>query len=91
MPERARFEPRFTLSILYLFAFFFFYCSAFAAPALFEVLRSVPPGPEQEAAAERAAREALQGRIVPALIAAVITAAGLIWAGALPGMRRPPR
>jgi ABC-type sulfate transport system permease component len=88
MTERARFEPRFTLSLVYLFGFFFLFCLLFAAPALFEVWREVPPGPEQQAAAERAARAALGGRVLPAFVAALLTVAGLTYANALPGMRR---
>ena len=39
-------KPRFTLGILYVMAFFFVYCFALAGPALWNVLQTVPPGPE---------------------------------------------
>jgi hypothetical protein len=88
MPPRARFEPRFSLSLMYVFACFFLYALLLAAPALLEVWRSVPAGPEQQAAAERAAREAVSGRLVFAFLAALVTVAGLAYWNALPGMRR---
>ena len=66
-------KPRFTLGILYVMAFFFVYCFALAGPALWNVLQTVPPGPEQEALASQAAQEAVQSRLWVALAAAVIT------------------
>jgi len=89
MAARARFEPRSTLGLLYFFACFFLYCLLLAAPALFEVARSMPPGPEQQEAARRAAQEALRGRLPVALLAALLTVGALAWARALPGMRGP--
>ena len=91
LPPRggATFRPRFTLTILYFFAFLLLFCAALAAPALLEVLRSVPPGPEQEAAAREAARRALVTPRVPiAALAALATTALGIVARILPGLRR---
>jgi ABC-type sulfate transport system permease component len=83
------FQPRFTLSLLYLFGFFLLYCLLFVAPELYEVLRNVPPGPEQEEAAREAAREAIRPRLLYALGAALFTTAVGARAGWLPGMRPP--
>ena len=91
LPPRggATFRPRFTLTILYFFAFLLLFCIAITAPALFEVLRSTPPGPEQQAIAREAARRAV-GPWLPlaALAALVVTGIG-IYARALPGFREP--
>jgi hypothetical protein len=80
-------RPRFTLGMLYLFGFFFLFCLILILPALWEVLRSMPPGPEQQAAAEEAAREAAAGKL--GLAFALATAAtGLgMYRGWLPGTR----
>ena len=83
------FRPRFTLTILYLAGFFLLYCVALAAPVLLEVARSVPPGPEQQAASFDAARAAMGPRLPIALAAAVATTALGIVARVLPGLRRP--
>jgi ABC-type Fe3+ transport system permease subunit len=80
-------KPRFTLGIIYVMAFFFAYCFALAGPALWEVLTTVPPGPEQEALASRATQEALQSRLWIALAAAVATTALGMAKGWLPGTR----
>jgi TctA family transporter len=88
-PRRATFQPRFTLGLLYLVAFFVVYCLLLAAPALIEVANSVPPGPEQEEAAARAAKEAVQSRLWMAGVAALVTTAIGIRAGVLPGTRTP--
>ncbi|MGH0031792.1 MAG: hypothetical protein ACQGVC_18545 [Myxococcota bacterium] len=80
-------RPRFTLGMLYLFAFFFLFCLLLVAPALWEVLHSMPPGPEMEAAANRAAREAMQGKMLLAFaLATAATGAGM-YTGWLPGTR----
>jgi hypothetical protein len=89
MAARARFQPRFTLTLLYLFLLFYLYMRVIAAPALFEVWRSVPPGPAQDAAADAAARAALQGRVWIAFVAALVSVALLAYANVLPGIRRP--
>jgi hypothetical protein len=84
---RTTFEPRFTLSILYLFGFFFVYCLLLVSPALWEVLRSVPTGPEQEEAARIAAQAAIQPRLWIAVVAAASTTILGAHFRVLPGMR----
>jgi TctA family transporter len=84
-PPRTTFQPRFTLGLLYLIAFFLLYCLLLAAPALIEIANSVPPGPEQQEAAARAAKEAVQSRLWMAGLAALVTTAIGIRAGVLPG------
>ena len=86
--QTASFTPRFTLSLLYLFGFFFLYCFVLIAPTLFELLRTMPPGPEQEAAAERAAQAVVQPRLWIALGASLATVGLGAWAQVLPGLRR---
>ena len=88
-PPRATFQPRFTIGLLYVVAFFLLYCLLLAAPALIEVANSVPPGPEQQEAATRAAKEAVQSRLWIAGVAALVTMAIGIRAGVLPGTGEP--
>jgi hypothetical protein len=84
---RAVFRPRFTLTILYFSAFLLLFGLAAAAPALVEVLRTTPPGPEQEAIAREAARRAVGPRL-PIATAAALVATGIgIYARLLPGFR----
>ena len=81
-------RPRFTLLLIYLFAFFFLFCLILVVPALFEVLQTLPPGPEQEEAARIAAQEAASGKLGAAfLLATFATGVGLYkhW---LPGTQR---
>jgi hypothetical protein len=66
-------------------AFFFVYCFALAGPALWEVLQNVPPGPEQQEIAARAAQQAVQSRLWIALVAAVVTTGFGMAKGLLPG------
>ena len=83
---RARFQPRFTLGLIYLGAFFMGYCLLMIAPDLIEVARSTAPGPEQEEQARRVAYEAIRPRLPIALAAAVVTVVLLTYAKRLPGM-----
>jgi hypothetical protein len=80
-------KPRFTLGLIYLMGFFFAYCFALAGPALWDVLQTVPPGPEQEALASQAAQEAVQSKLWIAFAAAVVTTAAGMAKGLLPGTR----
>lgn len=84
------FQPRFTVGLFYLAAFFFLYCLILIAPDLWHVLRTVEPGPAQEQAAAEVARVAIRGRLLLALMAALATTGVGGKAGWLPGMR-PPR
>ena len=91
-PRRSRpptFQPRFTLSLLYLFGFFLLYCLLLVAPELHEVMQNVPTGPEQQQAAQEAARQAVRPRLLYALAAALATTVVAPRAGWLPGLRRP--
>ena len=54
------FQPRFTLGLVYLFGFFFLYCLLLIAPSLLEVAQTVPPGPEQQEAAQKVAHEVVR-------------------------------
>lgn len=88
-PPPRGFQPRFTLMMLYFFAFFFVYCLAMVSPALLEIARSPVSGPEQESLAREATHQGLQGRLWIAVVAATATTALGIWARALPGLRQP--
>jgi hypothetical protein len=80
-------RPFFTLAIVYVFGFFFVYAFALVAPALMEVANSVPPGPEQQAAAERAAYQAAQGKMGLAFVLSLATVVLGVWTKKLPGYR----
>ena len=91
-PRRSRpptFQPRFTLSLLYLFGFFLLYGLLFVAPELYEVLQNVPTGPEQEQAAQEVTRRVVRPRLPWALAASLVTTVAAARAGWLPGMRPP--
>ena len=89
-PSRPRpFQPRFPLGLFYLAGFFFLYCLILIAPELWHVYRTVPPGPEQEQAAAEAAQQAIQGKLLLSLFAALATTAIGGRAGWLPGLRSP--
>jgi hypothetical protein len=81
-------RPFFTLAVVYIFVFFFVYAFALVAPALLEVLRSMPPGPEQQAEAERVARETAAGRLGLAFLLAVATVVLGVLSHKLPGFRQ---
>jgi hypothetical protein len=83
----ATFQPRFTLSILYLFGFFFLYCLLLIAPSLLEVARTVPVGPEQQEAAQQVAREVVRPRLWIAVVLSALTTILGAHYGFLPGMR----
>lgn len=100
MPERPLrrsprpvFRPRFTLSLLYLGAFFLLFGTLFALPELLAAAGSLPPGParltpEELEQAERVGREALsRTELLAALVAALAATAGGARAGLLPGLR----
>ena len=83
----ATFQPRFTVGILYLIVFFGIYCLLLVAPALWEVLREIPTGPEQQVAAETAAREVGSLRLwLAAGLSGVTTTLGAHYR-VLPGLR----
>lgn len=76
------------MSLLYLVGFFVLYCFFFAAPTLQEILRTTPPGPEQERIAQEAVRLAIRPKLPIALLAALLTTVLGSLSGALPGTKR---
>jgi hypothetical protein len=91
MPSRSQpFQPRFTLMLLYLAGFFLFYGLLFVAPDLAPLLgaegQALPPEQLQERA-RQVAQEAMRGKVILALLAAVATVGIGAWRRALPGMR----
>ena len=94
MPEMPRspspaFQPRFTLSLLYLFGFFLLYCLLLVAPELGAVVE--PASPEQEEAMKQTAaevtRRAIRPRLPVAFIGAILTVLAGAHFGFLPGLR----
>ncbi len=85
--SRARVQPRFARTRVYLGAFFLGYCLLLIAPELIEVARTVAPGPEQQEQARRVADATIRPRLPIALAAALVTTALLAYAKRLPGMR----
>ena len=81
------FAPRFTLSLVYLVVFFFLYAFILILPALLGILEQVAPGPEQQAAAEKAARAVIQPKLGLAFGLAIVTTAVGGYYGVLPGIR----
>ncbi len=89
--RRAAFRPNFTLSILYLIAFFFLFCMLFLLPALSEFTATIPPGtPDAEAQAmiEEFASKTIRPRLGWMLVAATAVTGLGIYAGFLPGTKR---
>lgn len=91
----ATFRPRFTLSLIYLFAFFFLFCLVMVVPALFEVQQGLPPDVDTNPAAGEAARQAfaeatqaaLRGRLWIAVVASVLATVLGAHYRKLPGLR----
>jgi hypothetical protein len=80
-------RPSFTLALLYMAGFFVLFSLLLILPELRSVLTRVPPGPEQQRIAEEVAREAVQPRLLPALLLA-LGAVGLgSYLRLLPGLR----
>jgi len=89
-PPRRRpptFEPRFTLILVYLAAFFVLYAMLLVLPELLDVLGNMPPGPAQEEAAREATRDALRGRLLWVFLLALVTSAVGAHYRVLPGLR----
>jgi len=85
----AAFQPRFTLSLLYLFGLFLLYSLLLIAPELSEMAQ--PASPEQEEAIKEAtaevARQAARPRLPVAFGLAVLTLLLGAKTGLLPGLR----
>ncbi|MCG8591572.1 MAG: hypothetical protein MJE66_19930 [Proteobacteria bacterium] len=84
----APFRPRFTLGLLYLAGFTLLFALVAIAPELVALARpAAETDVELERQAAEAGRQAAQGRLLPALLAAVLAVlAGSHW-GWLPGLR----
>jgi hypothetical protein len=93
VPSRSlNFRPRFTLMLLYLAGFYVFYALLLALPDLLAGFRELGPGPEQLTPEELArakgiAQQAIGGKTVFALLAALATVGLGTWRRLLPGMR----
>jgi hypothetical protein len=88
----AAFRPEFTLFLVYFFGFFVFFALLLALPDLLEALRTLPPAAsieEERAAGARVARAALAGKLVWALVAAIVALGIGAYARVLPGLKRP--
>jgi hypothetical protein len=88
MANDARFEPRFTLVLVYFFAAVVVWGIILAAPDMMDAWRELPPDADPAHAGSEVVRQALQGRMFTAALAAVISLGALIWLGVLPGLRR---
>jgi hypothetical protein len=87
-PDEPTFQPRISLGIVYTIVLFFVYCLLFTAPALYEVLNSMPPGPEQEEMAKQVARQVVRPRLPLAFGAGALTTLLGVYLRVLPGFRR---
>ena len=89
-PRRGGFQPRFTLMLLYFFAFLIVFCFALVSPALFEICE-IDAHPVRSSRSSRSRRCAgrLRGRLWIAVAAATATTGLGIWARVLPGLRPP--
>jgi hypothetical protein len=84
------FRPRFTVMILYLAFFFFFYGFLLALPDLMDLIRQADtiPQAELQERSEQITRGSLGGgRVYLALAAAAVTVGLGAWQRALPGLR----
>jgi hypothetical protein len=88
--KKAVFRPNFTLSIIYLLLFFFFYSMLYMFPKLMEFQSSIPldmAEAEQKAKIAAYAQQLIQPRWIWMLGAALATTALGIYSGLLPGVR----
>lgn len=81
--RRRRFRPRFTIGILYLAGFFFFFAFLQILPDLIQLLE-LPPGPDQEAAAKELARRK-SNPLLSLILSVAATSAGAYYEF-LPGL-----
>ncbi len=82
-----RFRPVAMLSLLYFTLFFFAFGLLLVVPELSNVLGTTPPGPEQQAAAERAVHAVFRPRLPIALVLALVATAAGGRFKLLPGLR----
>jgi hypothetical protein len=90
MAQEAKFEPRFTLVIVYFFVSFMVWGLLLAAPEMLEAWGELPPNADPAEAGREVVRDALRGRMFTAGLAAVVSMGALIWLDVLPGLRRKP-
>lgn len=88
MASEAKFEPRFTLVIVYFFVALLVWGLLLAGPEMLEAWGELPPDADPAEAGREAVRNALRGRMPTAALAAVISMGALIWLDVLPGLRR---
>lgn len=96
LPVRRRpepFRPTFTLTLLYFALFCLLYGLLLVLPALWPLLSQPTPAGSEQAVQQQAsaiAREAIRGRLGVMVLAALATTGLGVWAGVLPGVKRPP-
>jgi hypothetical protein len=83
--RRPAFRPRFTIGIFYLVIFFFAFSFIQLLPDLIGIMTEMPPGPAQQHAAERVAREG-SSPLISAVLSLIATSLGSYFE-VLPGMR----
>ena len=88
-PVRSAFRPRFTLSLLYLFGFFFLFALLLVIPELIGAYRNLPPGTgdEQLDIAREIAKETILPRLWLAIAASVFATTLGVHYDVLPGLR----
>ena len=89
-PVRSAFQPRFALSLFYLFGFFFLFALLLVVPELIDAYRHLPPASEEEqlAVAREISKEIVQPRLWLAIAASVFATAIGLHNNVLPGLRR---
>jgi len=75
------------LSLLYLAAFFVLFCFVLMGPELYDVLSTVPTGPEQQRLAEEVARDTIGPRLPAALVLSLLAVGLGGYYERLPGLR----
>ena len=84
-PKPPPFRPRFTLGLFYFAGFVVLFELLQVLPSLIDLLGTMEPGPEQQAAAERLVRDESNLRL--SLVLALAATALGSWLGVLPGTK----
>ena len=89
--RNSGFQPRFTLSLFYLFGLFFLFALVLVIPELIYTYQHLPPGTEEEhlETARDVAKDIVRPRLWFAIAAAVFTTAIGLYFNVLPGLRQP--
>ena len=74
------------IALLYLLFFFFAFGLLLVSPELLEILRDLPPGPEQQERAQEIVREAIRPRLPVAGALALLTTVLGSYFQVLPGL-----